>query len=88
MASKRVRLPSAKLANESGVEDSFNDVDDEEATFATERTSGLISDVFETDQGKTTWKTFRKKNKHIQFDIRRNGDTSISFPIGTFLSIF
>ena len=48
MASKKVRLPSAKL-----VEDSFNDVDERsEATFATERTSGLISDVFETDQGK------------------------------------
>ena len=47
MASKKVRLPSAKL-----VEDSFNDVDERsEATFATERTSGLISDVFETDQG-------------------------------------
>ena len=53
MASKRVRLPSsAKIGNQSGVEDSTELFDDEEATFATERTSGLISDVFETDQGK------------------------------------
>ena len=61
MASKRVRLPSsAKIGNQSGVEDSTELFDDEEATFATERTSGLISDVFETDQGK-----FFKKRKLI-----------------------
>ena len=74
MASKRVRLPSAKLANESGVEDSFNDVDERsEATFATERTSGLISDVFETDQG---METNLSNYTFVEMETQ-----SISFPI-------
>ena len=80
MASKRVRLPSsAKISPQSGVEDSTELFDDEEATFATERTSGLISDVFETDQGE-----FLKEKTY--FGIPRMGD-SISFPIGTPVNI-
>ena len=51
MASKKVRLPSARITNVSGVEDSTEIFDDEDPTILTERTSGLISDVFETDQG-------------------------------------
>ena len=69
MASKKVRLPSAKL-----VEDSFNDVDERsEATFATERTSGLISDVFETDQG---MENFLSNYTLVEMETQ-----SISFPI-------
>ena len=49
-SSKRVRLPSARITNESGVEET-SELFDDEATILTERTSGLISDVFETDQG-------------------------------------
>jgi len=49
-------LPTARVTNETGLDDSTEFFDDEEATFATERTSGLISDVFETDQVSTTEK--------------------------------
>ena len=50
MAAKKVRLPSAKITNEAGSEDTTEFFTTTEIIDADQNTSAL-SDVFETDQG-------------------------------------